>query len=483
VNILYLSYVYGKCGYDVFSFFDNVAVVALGDDHILTVSERCPLFTHTRIQQEMLHIGVDYTMADKSSDSRPYINLYEGSFLKRVFKYDLVLGVHVAPLDVNSIFKMLTVQVESKTCCKSEQLAQAITSAYMEAFFHGEAFFNALDASISGCSKSFSLEEQQKEYPIFTWKQNVERFWSTDVRNSALVSGRNQKIQDADIYCHDSLITLQSRRSVDHHPNQPARAFPKVRFYGGLQVSKESDTGRWTELSTTLDNQQLADNIQTNMSQMATPSEGDSQKTSQEQTQFVNESSFQSLDLSTSHDPTADDKLIKSQLGTFLSRPTKIATYTWTENGAAGIKTTIKPWGLYFNNANIKNKLQNFKFLRCTLKLKFTINASQFYYGSIGAFYTPLNTHLQSFGGSNTNGIQIYSSQKPHVWLDPQTSSSSEMKLPFLYPFNFIDTQFKSVFDDMGDLEQCLINNKCKQIGFCHSSHIWASLYLSEQME
>lgn len=453
INILYLMYVYALCGYSVLTYFTNVVVIALGDDHILSVSEDVPEYTHTRIQEEMRKLGIDYTMADKTSVSRPYINLYEGSFLKRVFRYDFTLGVHVAPLDVESIFKMLTVQVESKSCCKSEQLAQAMTSAMMEAFFHGERFFNSLNELIHRSVKSFSLCEHMKNYEFRTWEQNVRRFWMTDDRHSALFLGRSQKEYP---YSSNCSLPNGAPQEVERVGcvELSARAFPEVRIYEEVQALKRSSKDGWNELSFRPDNQQLAKtNEQTNMSSLTSPDEGGSKSEYQQQTAFVNESTEQMMDMSTGHDETADDKIISSQLGTFLSRPTKIATYTWTENDAPGAKLQFYPWKLYFDQASIKMKLSNYAFLRCNLKVKFTINASQFYYGSMAACYQPLRNAMNRFKGVDAAGQQTSYSQQPHVWLDPQSVSTAEMKLPFLYPYNFLDTYDASAFEEMGSID------------------------------
>nr|ULF99920.1 MAG: hypothetical protein [Marnaviridae sp.] len=453
INILYLMYVYALCGYCVFTFFVHVVVIALGDDHILSVSDKVPEYTHTRIQKEMKYLGIDYTMADKTSESRPYISLYEGSFLKRSFRYDIELGVHVAPLEVESIFKMLTVQVESKACSKSEQLAQAMTSATMEAFFHGRAFYDEIVDLIDTCEKSFSLKCQMEEYEIKTWEENVRRFWSTDDRHTALSLGRNQKEYTSDSYCPlpNGVLQGSGRMGVEC---EFAWAFPEVRIYGEEQTFKEDTTVHEIELSLVPDNKQLAKtNEQTNMSSLTSPDEGGSKSEYQQQTAFVNESIEQTMDMSTGHDVTADDKIISAQLGTFLNRPTKIATYTWTENDAPGVKLQFYPWRLYFDQASIKMKLTNYAFLRCNLKIKFTINASQFYYGSMAACYQPLRDAMGRFIGVDAAGQQTSYSQQPHVWLDPQSVSTAEMKLPFLYPYNFLDTYNASTFEEMGSVD------------------------------
>lgn len=458
VNLLYLIYSYGKCGYDVKDFFDNVEAVVLGDDHVACVSPERPLFTHTHIKSVMLGLGVDYTMADKESESVPYISLHNATFLKRSFKYSPDLGVYVGPLEVESIFKMLTIQTASKTISLSEQLAQAICSASMESFFHGEEFFKELNGKIDACVKSYSLEVYMKDYPRFSYGVNLARFWSTDTRDRAFAVGpQSQKQHSHDSYCQELNPVPQSSRRMGHERNR-TRAIPEICFYRSVEFdTKRNLKEGWHESATPHEKQRLSQtNEQSNNQQSDVPETEGSVLTTLQQTTYVNETVPETLHLGTPHDPTADSQVIPAHLADFLSRPAKIATYTWTENAPAGTQTTFYPWELYFNNANIKNKLQNFGLMRCTLKVKFTINASQFYYGSLGAFYSPLSGYAEDTTGASRGfaaGTQILQSQKPHVWLDPQSTSTSEMELPFFFHRNWLDTRVNNTLRFMGKID------------------------------
>ena len=84
------------------------------------------------------------------------------------------------------------------------------------------------------------------------------------------------------------------------------------------------------------------------------------------------------------------DAVTDAGLAEFLSRPVRIQTVTWNLSDPRGLLALVDPWRVFFDNASIKNKLNNFAFLRCNLKLKFLVNASPFYYGSVRACYQPL---------------------------------------------------------------------------------------------
>lgn len=136
-----------------------------------------------------------------------------------------------------------------------------------------------------------------------------------------------------------------------------------------------------------------------------------------------------------------------ASLGNFLQRPVRIATYSWAQGG--GFLQTFKPWNLYFNTPQIKNKLQNFGKIKCRLHLKFLINASPFHYGSLRACYFPLNDERNAYVAV---GDLIPASQTPGVWIEPATMDTAEMVLPFLWPHNWLEVTELAQFTNMGQV-------------------------------
>ncbi len=135
-------------------------------------------------------------------------------------------------------------------------------------------------------------------------------------------------------------------------------------------------------------------------------------------------------------------------LGEFLSRPVRIATINWAESTFT--QTSILPWHLYFNNAQIKKKLDNYGKISCRLHLKFILNASPFYYGSLRACYFPLIDQRSTY----TNAVdQVPFSQTPGVYLEPQNMSTAEMVLPFIWPRNWLEATSANDFQQMGRLQ------------------------------
>lgn len=148
------------------------------------------------------------------------------------------------------------------------------------------------------------------------------------------------------------------------------------------------------------------------------------------------------------------DTTTNTQLKDFLSRPVRIAQFTWNESDLPGTLLSINPWYLYFNQQFVKPKISNFAFIRCNLKVKVLINASPFYYGAMLAAYQPVPaitpSTIQPAGGFSWF---IPMSQRPHMWIYPANSEGGEMELPFFWNKNWLRTQVAQDFGDMGRLD------------------------------
>lgn len=157
------------------------------------------------------------------------------------------------------------------------------------------------------------------------------------------------------------------------------------------------------------------------------------------------------------------DAVTSAGLQDFFKRPVRIYAGTWSTSDAPGVFAMLSPWNLYFSNANIKYKLNNFAFMRANLHLKFVINASPFYYGSMRASYQPLPVFKASTISTGTAAGQVNSelipySQQPGIWLKPQHSEGADLVLPFLYPRSYLRAQVAQDYTDMGTLRLVIYN-------------------------
>lgn len=171
-NSLYMRMCYWILNpeHETLTFQEFVALATYGDDNIMGVSEKIPWFNHTSIQATLAGLGIRYTMADKEAPSVPYIDIADASFLKRSFRFESDVGMMVCPLEKESIYKMLTIGVVSKTLCREAQSVENIKTAMREAFFHGKEYFHELQDILLQAVKLCDLDIYTDENTFPTWE-------------------------------------------------------------------------------------------------------------------------------------------------------------------------------------------------------------------------------------------------------------------------------------------------------------------------
>jgi hypothetical protein len=151
------------------------------------------------------------------------------------------------------------------------------------------------------------------------------------------------------------------------------------------------------------------------------------------------------------------DQQPQIELAKYLSRPVLINTHIWNQTDTFITDTPWYPWFLFFNSTPIKNKINNYAFINCTLKLKFVINASPFYAGAMAFTYCPLqDLNGNSIIDDSVGGQLLPYSQRPKVWIFPQTCEGGEMELPFFYHKNWLDLTVADDVKAMGTITPAL---------------------------
>ncbi len=175
--------------------------------------------------------------------------------------------------------------------------------------------------------------------------------------------------------------------------------------------------------------------------------------TTEENIQIADENEGTALIYSAPVDPSfCDDYTINNELGDYLTRPVLINTTSWTLGTPFNLE--IFPWDLYFNDDRIRKKLDNYSLLNCTLNIKIVVNASPFYYGLALAAYKPLD----GFKDETIKNVATYDddlvplSQRPHIYIYPQSCQGGHLKLPFFYYKNWLRVNDRQVFQWMGKL-------------------------------
>lgn len=166
--------------------------------------------------------------------------------------------------------------------------------------------------------------------------------------------------------------------------------------------------------------------------------------------------------------PKAIDSVIAMDVAHFLSRPRKITSVTW--NGATALGTdllsALAPYDNFLSGSRISPKVDNFAFIRGTMKVKIVINSTPFNYGALRLVWQPNAragtgiTMRVPLTANSANFVPL--SQLPGAWLYPQNNQGITMTLPYTNPYTWIDIR-GSTFNywrprDMGLLNLVVYN-------------------------
>lgn len=143
------------------------------------------------------------------------------------------------------------------------------------------------------------------------------------------------------------------------------------------------------------------------------------------------------------------------QLGNFLSRPTLIDSFQWTDLTAGTVIRTLEPWDLVMNNDRIRKKLDNYAFIRARLHVKVVTNGTPFQYGLLRVCYTPMLGLVQDKirAPPVDNGqTRVPYSQQPGFFITPAANAGGQMQLPFFYHLNWLNITQRTNVRNMGTL-------------------------------
>jgi len=159
-----------------YSFRDNVSLMTYGDDNIMSVSDNIDWYNHTSISKQFAKNGIIYTMADKEAESIPFINIKDASFLKRSWRYCDEIEAYLAPLEHDSIEKMLMIWVKSKSISKEEQMIAVISSAVREYFFYDRVIYESKRELLFELVNKLDIYDWVQESTFPTWEFLVSEF-------------------------------------------------------------------------------------------------------------------------------------------------------------------------------------------------------------------------------------------------------------------------------------------------------------------
>jgi hypothetical protein len=155
---------YHRCAYytvyknkDVPPFNEVMSLMTYGDDCKGSVKVGYDEFNHTSIANALRVAGVEYTMADKTSESVPFISNCDASFLKRNAVWNDEIQMWFGPLEEDSIMKSLHSVLRSKVLSPEELAACNMDGALREYFYHGKEIYEDRRAKMQRVASKVGL--------------------------------------------------------------------------------------------------------------------------------------------------------------------------------------------------------------------------------------------------------------------------------------------------------------------------------------
>lgn len=125
------------------NFRDCVALSTYGDDNIGSVRADIDKFTIKGCSKFLGELGQIYTMPDKTSELKDFLDPSEWEFLKRQSVYNEDLGLHLGALSIKSIMKPLHMVLRPKGSPLTDEMvcAENLDGAAMEFWLHGKEIY------------------------------------------------------------------------------------------------------------------------------------------------------------------------------------------------------------------------------------------------------------------------------------------------------------------------------------------------------
>nr|QKE55044.1 MAG: polyprotein [Picornaviridae sp.] len=423
---------------------DHVAFTAYGDDHICRVSEvAAPWFNMLAISRKLASWGIEYTMPDKHSEMKAFLEDEELIYLKRHFVSRR--GRIDAPMPLEKILDILTWVHASNEEEAKEVTAQAAESVFLELTHHGREVFDEWHDKI--CEAAV---EAGVLVPVLTYNEAL-------ATRLSLTS--EYVLPEVHMFVPATPGVQTEARPWGGKRRLLALGFPKLvaqslleksNFMSALMSTNEKNDSTPREIANVNDSMR-----QTNST------------ASQEQTtQFVDESNKVGVN-AVVRVPRQPERVADSTLHEFLSRPFVCRTFAWRKSHAQSscVARLSFPEAL-FELKPVWDKLKHYNLLRAGLRLQARINGTLYHYGYLMMVWRPCalmgktewvaeGTQVSPGSFDNVHAL----SQYPHLLLSPNSSDTCVLDVPFALPkpwidlSNFSDSKASRVIQNLGLLE------------------------------
>lgn len=420
-------------------FAENISLVCYGDDNKMSVSRDINYFNHCTISYSLGRCGIGYTMADKTSESVPFIHASECGFLKRHGVWSEEFQQFLAPLELKSLFKTLQSSLVSKVLSREQQAVEAIDSVLRELFYHGEDVYNDWKSKLDLVVDDCDLRSYFKDHSLHTYEylksEYVRKYLcDSDIKNSC-ASNSIDEIAKTEVIVLDT----QSHDSTRYQSGDKALLFQGSAAYlsrsspaQGIRPHDDDNHSHHVVIQRVANTTTM--NKVNNVSSFMGPE-------AHENIVFRDGTPQWESSIVGGYDETRKVGMDNTvPIESFFSRPVKLDLPNWIPGSATPYEVTLDPWNVFYTNKRVSNRISNFKLLQSTLKIKFVINGNMFYYGRLMADYAPMADYrnVDRFG-TDVPVNRIAASQRTHLFLNPTTSQGGEIHMPFVYPKNALD--------------------------------------------
>lgn len=224
-NRIYMRYAYYVLHPENVPLFNVlIDLVCYGDDNLGSVDPKETKFNHSSVAAVLSSIGVTYTMADKKSESIPFIKLSDADLLKRKFVFHESLGCVVGPIEEASILKSLHTWRTDSPLCEGEYMAGVLRQALDEYFLHGRDMYELRRPQVESIAARHHCNPPISDFlSLPSYEDLVERFndttsvmeeYSQDVPACRAIKYVMQSLLEVTIPDEDVLES-------DLHPNFP----------------------------------------------------------------------------------------------------------------------------------------------------------------------------------------------------------------------------------------------------------------------
>jgi hypothetical protein len=460
VNIMYYWYTHPKL--KDLDFFQYVKPVVYGDDLLAAIKKEMLKFLNNILFQDFARdvLGMKVTPAQKNQEFAKSLSLKDVSFLKRKFVFSRVLERWVAPLDIQSVTRMCTYYIPSKSVSETTQFIDIVTSSLWEWFFHCKTnldYDKVRDKWIEALCGRYAIDPDHLEVSLPTFNQLIERLSiedhsvkpesslstvGTTYRDETqyatlLLAEYYQQLEDLlkspvepDVFGDTPIRILRKQLAYLSYPHLRPKYLARVRYLNKIEDLKATIT--------LLEEREVPKvehfTIRPESGNTGMMTDTASAVHVNENVQDYLGSTQNVVDHST---PTVSDQGQREILGIddFFRRPIKIADGNLTIGSHLTAEHPV--WDLYTLNPAVRAKLRNYAYLRGELHLRISLTGTPFNYGKVLFSYQPQplrNQTLQNIVAyPNTEILRNYLSQSPDAAvLDVCENAPVEMTCPFI---------------------------------------------------